>query len=87
LLTKVRGCVCFQGHRQSDEDVVYGICLPVQSFGALFVVLGAMAVAASLFAGTLFHRYQKQRESQRVSAWLSLRSFLSMGSLQQQPQH
>jgi len=75
-----------QGSRQSDDDVVYGICLPVQSFGALFMVLGAMAVAASLFAGTLFHRYQKQRESQRVSAWLSLRSFLSMGSLQQ-PQH
>ncbi|XP_059484980.1 cuticlin-4 [Neocloeon triangulifer] len=73
----------YQGQRQSDEDVVYGICLPVQSFGALFVVLGALAVAASLFAGTLFHRYQKQRETQRVSAWLSLRSFLSLAGLQQ----
>ncbi|XP_065349715.1 cuticlin-4 [Cloeon dipterum] len=76
----------YQGQRQTDEEIVYGICLPVQSFGALFVVLGAMAVAASLFAGTLFHRYQKQRETQRVSAWLTLRSFLSLAGLQQQQQ-
>jgi hypothetical protein len=70
--------VCLQGRRQGEGDVVYGICMPVQSLGALFVVLGAVTVAAALFAGTLFHRYQRQQESQRLSAWFAIRSLLSM---------
>lgn len=50
----------FQGRIR--EEVVYGICLPVPGFSALFVLVAVSAVVSALVAGSLLYRYQMQRE-------------------------
>ncbi|XP_049809733.1 uncharacterized protein LOC126252830 [Schistocerca nitens] len=52
----------FQG-RTREEEVVYGVCLPVPGFGALFALAALSAVAAALVAGALLYRYQVRRET------------------------
>ncbi|XP_067009138.2 uncharacterized protein m [Anabrus simplex] len=51
----------FQGRIR--EEVVYGICLPVPGFSALFVLVAVSAVMSALVAGCLLYRYQLQRET------------------------
>ncbi|XP_063244230.1 cuticlin-1 [Bacillus rossius redtenbacheri] len=54
----------FQGRA---EEVVYGICLPVPGFSALFALAAVSAVASALVAGSLLYRYQLQREQQQLA--------------------
>lgn len=53
----------FQGRIR--EEVVYGICLPVPGFSALFVIVALSAVISALVAGAMLHRLQVQREMMR----------------------
>lgn len=55
----------FQGRIR--EEVVYGICLPMSGFSALFVVVALSAVVSALIAGAMLHRLQTQRELLRGS--------------------
>lgn len=50
----------FQGRIR--EEVVYGICLPMSGFSALFIVVALSAVVSALVAGAMLHRLQTQRE-------------------------
>uniref|UniRef100_A0ABD2W3J0 ZP domain-containing protein n=1 Tax=Trichogramma kaykai TaxID=54128 RepID=A0ABD2W3J0_9HYME len=50
----------FQGRIR--EEVVYGICLPLTGFSALFVVVALSAVVSALIAGAMVHRLQAQRD-------------------------
>ena len=50
----------FQG--RIHEEVVYGICLPMSGFSALFIVVALSAVVSALVAGAMLHRLQTQRE-------------------------
>ncbi|XP_015603843.1 uncharacterized protein LOC107271856 isoform X2 [Cephus cinctus] len=50
----------FQGRIR--EEVVYGICLPMPGFSALFVIVALSAVISALVAGAMLHRLQVQRE-------------------------
>lgn len=50
----------FQGRIR--EEVVYGICLPMPGFSALFIVVALSAVVSALVAGAMLHRLQTQRE-------------------------
>lgn len=50
----------FQGRIR--EEVVYGICLPMPGFSALFIVVALSAVVSALVAGAMLHRLQAQRE-------------------------
>lgn len=47
------------------EEVVYGICLPLSGFSALFVIVSLSAVISALVAGAMVHRLQAQRELAR----------------------
>ncbi|KAK3911596.1 Cuticlin-6 [Frankliniella fusca] len=69
--SKAESVIVFQGRIR--EEVVYGICLPVQGFSVLFVLVAVSAVVSALVAGSLLYRYQVQRETQQI--------------LQQQQQH
>ncbi|XP_023246675.1 uncharacterized protein LOC106644671 [Copidosoma floridanum] len=53
----------FQGRIR--EEVVYGICLPISGFSALFVIVTLSAVVSALIAGAMVHRLQAQRELAR----------------------
>ncbi|KAJ8682694.1 hypothetical protein QAD02_018486 [Eretmocerus hayati] len=55
----------FQGRIR--EEVVYGICLPISGFSALFVVVALSAVVSALVAGAMVHRLQAQRELARLA--------------------
>lgn len=55
----------FQGRIR--EEVVYGICLPVPGFSALFVLVAVSAVVSALVAGSLLYRYQLQREALQLA--------------------
>ncbi|XP_046592216.1 uncharacterized protein LOC107227440 isoform X1 [Neodiprion lecontei] len=55
----------FQGRIR--EEVVYGICLPIPGFSALFVIVSLSAVVSALIAGAMLHRLQMQREVVAVS--------------------
>lgn len=61
---KLESVTIFQG--RIEEEVVYGICLPVQGFSALFVLVAVSAVVSALIAGALLYRYQVQRETQKI---------------------
>lgn len=61
---KLESVTVFQG--RIEEEVVYGICLPVQGFSALFVLVAVSAVVSALIAGALLYRYQVQRETQKI---------------------
>ena len=47
---------------------MYGICLPLTGFSALFVVVSLSAVVSALIAGAMVHRLQAQRELARDNA-------------------
>ena len=71
----------FQGRIR--QEVVYGICLPVPGFSALFVLVALSAVVSALVAAALLYRYQSQaavrKEAQRrqphtsIASWVALR--------------
>ena len=58
--THAEAVTVFQGRIR--EEVVYGICLPVPGFSALFVVVALSAVISALVAGAMLHRLQVQRD-------------------------
>lgn len=51
----------FQG--KISEEVVYGICMPVQGFSILFILVISATIIASLLAGSLLYRYQLQKDA------------------------
>ncbi|XP_024080896.1 uncharacterized protein LOC106660917 isoform X2 [Cimex lectularius] len=63
--SKGEAVTVFQGRIR--EEVVYGICLPVPGFSALFVFVALSAVISALVAGALLYRYQVQRETHELS--------------------
>lgn len=54
----------FQGRIR--EDVVYGICMPVHGFGALFVMFAGSAIVSVVVAGFQLHKYQVRQETQKM---------------------
>jgi hypothetical protein len=58
---KQESVTVFQG--SIAEEVVYGICMPVQGFSILFILVISATIIASLVAGSLLYRYQLQKES------------------------
>lgn len=78
--THAEAVTVFQGRIR--EEVVYGICLPVPGFSALFIVVALSAVISALVAGAMLHRLQVQRDMirgnrknrtvhQTTNGWLS----------------
>lgn len=61
---KQEAVTVFQG--KISEEVVYGICLPVQGFSAIFLLMALCAILSAVVAGFLLYRYQIQRQKQRV---------------------
>ncbi|XP_023288463.1 uncharacterized protein LOC105704387 isoform X2 [Orussus abietinus] len=66
----------FQGRIR--EEIVYGICLPMPGFSALFVIVALSAVVSAMVAGAMLHRLQTQRRVGRgnrkngtANGWLS----------------
>ncbi|XP_076240519.1 zona pellucida domain-containing protein miniature [Calliopsis andreniformis] len=59
--THAEAVTVFQGRIR--EEVVYGICLPMPGFSALFIVVALSAVVSALVAGAMLHRLQAQREA------------------------
>lgn len=59
--TKQESVTIFQG--QIAEEVVYGICMPVQGFSILFILVISATIIAALVAGSLLYRYQLQKEA------------------------
>lgn len=74
--THAEAVTVFQGRIR--EEVVYGVCLPMPGFSALFIIVALSAVLSALIAGAMLHRLQVQHEqagnqkNQAVSAngWL-----------------
>lgn len=58
--THAEAVTVFQGRIR--EEVVYGICLPMPSFSALFIIVALSAVVSALVAGAMLHRLQAQRD-------------------------
>lgn len=58
--THAEAVTVFQGRIR--EEVVYGICLPIPGFSALFVIVSLSAVISALVAGAMLHRLQMQRD-------------------------
>ncbi|KAK0085768.1 hypothetical protein PV325_004455 [Microctonus aethiopoides] len=58
--THAEAVTVFQGRIR--EEVVYGICLPMSGFSALFIIVALSAVISALIAGAMLHRLQLQRE-------------------------
>jgi len=76
----------FQGRIR--EDVVYGICMPVHGFGALFVMFAGSAVVSVVVAGFQLHKYQVRRETQKIMAAQAHHRQQHVGaSRHQQPPH
>ncbi|XP_050428648.1 cuticlin-1-like isoform X2 [Adelges cooleyi] len=64
--TKTDAVTIFQGRIR--EDVVYGICMPVHGFGALFVMFAGSAIVSVIVAGFQLYKYQVRREKQKIMA-------------------
>ncbi|XP_050532736.1 uncharacterized protein LOC126900815 [Daktulosphaira vitifoliae] len=64
--TKTDAVTIFQGRIR--EDVVYGICMPVHGFGALFVMFAGSAIVSVIVAGFQLYKYQVKREKQKIMA-------------------
>lgn len=60
--TKQEAVTVFQGQIGND-DIVYGICMPVPGFSVLFIVVVSAAIISALVAGSLLYRYQLQKEA------------------------
>jgi hypothetical protein len=87
--TKQEAVTVFQGKIQ--EEVVYGICMPVPGFSVLFIIVIAATIVAALVAGSLLYRYQLQKEAMAqqnltgaspnmmaantIASWMTLRLF------------
>lgn len=59
--TKQESVTIFQG--KIAEEVVYGICMPVQGFSILFILVISATIIAALVAGSLLYRYQLQKDA------------------------
>lgn len=59
--TKQEAVTIFQG--KLTEEVVYGICMPVQGFSILFILVISATIIASLVAGSLLYKYQLQKDA------------------------
>lgn len=59
--TKQESVTVFQG--QIADDVIYGICMPVQGFSILFILVISATIIAALVAGSLLYRYQLQKDA------------------------
>lgn len=84
--TKQEAVTVFQG--QIPEEVVYGICMPVQGFSILFILVISATIIAALVAGSLLYRYQLQKDAlahqqatsspfgaQTLANWMTMRLF------------
>lgn len=83
--TKQESVTIFQG--KIAEEVVYGICMPVQGFSILFILVISATIIAALVAGSLLYRYQLQKDAlahQQATAgpmhhtlanWMTMRLF------------
>lgn len=60
--TKQESVTIFQGQQMAD-DVIYGICMPVQGFSILFILVISATIIAALVAGSLLYRYQLQKDA------------------------
>jgi hypothetical protein len=58
---KQEAVTVFQG--KITEEVVYGICMPVQGFSILFILVISATIIASLVAGSLLYKYQLQKDA------------------------
>lgn len=58
---KQEAVTVFQG--KITEEVVYGICMPVQGFSILFILVISATIIAALVAGSLLYRYQLQKDA------------------------
>ncbi|XP_070502354.1 uncharacterized protein m isoform X1 [Chironomus tepperi] len=63
---KQEAVTVFQG--KITEEVVYGICMPVQGFSIIFILVISATIIASLIAGSLFYRYQLHKDAQIAQA-------------------
>ncbi|XP_063987992.1 uncharacterized protein LOC135168070 [Diachasmimorpha longicaudata] len=80
--THAEAVTVFQGRIR--EEVVYGICLPMPSFSALFIIVALSAVISALVAGAMLHRLQVQREAadnQKNQVAVANRGWLPYGLL------
>lgn len=59
--SKAEAVTVFQGRIR--EEVVYGICLPVPGFSALFFLVAVSSVVSALVAGSLLYRYQVAQQT------------------------
>ncbi|XP_058807833.1 uncharacterized protein LOC131673671 [Phymastichus coffea] len=75
----------FQGRIR--EEVVYGICLPLSGFSALFVVVALSAIVSALIAGAMVHRLQVQRELARNARKNMPASLAAIGRRNSAQQH
>lgn len=84
--TKQESVTVFQG--KISEEVVYGICLPVQGFSIIFILVISLTIIAALVAGSLLYRYQLQKDTlahqqanttpmhaNTVASWMTMRLF------------
>lgn len=58
---KQEAVTVFQG--KISEEVVYGICMPVQGFSIVFILIISSIIIAALVAGSLMYRYQLQKDA------------------------
>lgn len=58
---KQEAVTVFQG--KITEEVVYGICMPVQGFSIVFILIISSIIIAALVAGSLMYRYQLQKDA------------------------
>lgn len=83
---KQEAVTVFQG--KITEEVVYGICMPVQGFSILFILVISATIIASLLAGSLLYKYQLQKDAlamqqahqtatpmNTLANWMTLRLF------------
>lgn len=61
---KEEAVAVFQG--KISQEVVYGVCLPVPGFSAVFILMAASVVASALIAGFLMYRYQVQKQTHKL---------------------
>jgi len=82
--TKQEAVTVFQG--KIAEEVVYGICMPVQGFSILFILVISATIIAALVAGSLLYRYQLQKDAlvhqqanvshmHTLANWMTMRLF------------
>ncbi|CAO1380493.1 unnamed protein product, partial [Diamesa serratosioi] len=85
--TKQEAVTVFQGKIQ--EEVVYGICMPIPGFSILFILVVSATIIAALVAGSLLYHYQLQKDAlahqqastspiigaNTLASWMTMRLF------------